>query len=1093
MKPSRGAVAALLLLATCNENSESTHASNVESSRAALGKVPPSENAVWKQVGGSSMPEGRYLQAAAFDEARKVVVMFGGVTVSPYYGVVRPNQETWEWSPATGKWTNRTSAGTPPEARSGAVMVFDSARNKMVLFGGRSGSGYNFEDTWEYDTATGVWTNISSAGTPPSARSQQAMVYEKSSGKVLLFGGGRSEVNSWDGTGISASIGETWEWDPATKAWAQVTTVGSPSVRHDSAMVWDSTRNLAVLFAGMQTDIPGASGVPKQDTWEYDPATKTWTDRTTSGSKPSQRYGHGMAYDTARAKVVMFGGWDINSGGSKNDMWDWDPATASWKQRLAGTESNIPTARIYASMMWNETQARLLLVAGSTAYNPGGKGPYPPGYFPTNGSREVWEIDPATATCTDRTLPVDVPQERTNHAMAFSPATDKTYIFGGYDFMGQPLDDLWAWDGATWAQVRTDVRPPARADAALAYDPARKSLILFGGTSMWGSTIYSDTWEFTSTGKWVPLSPSTSPDPLYGHGMVTDVGRAKIILFGGQSNYFYPFPGGGPDAGAPYKNPVRKEVWEWDGATTTWTNRTPVTSSMVPVERMYPTMAFDEGRQKLFLYDGPSYSYSFGQGLSAYWEWDPISGGWSLHDPGDNFDYGYTFYAAYDSIRRREVILTDALGSQPYPQTWELDAKNATWYVRSLPSTPQGHYYSTMAFDSKRGVMVLFGGIANGPRGSGYSNNTWEYQVTSLGNGEGCTAASASNCASGNCVDGVCCESASCTGPCKSCNVAGSEGTCVLATAGTEVAGSCSNGQACDGSGNCKASNGQACTAASACASGYCVDGVCCDGACTGQCVACNVAGRAGKCSPYAVGTDPAGECSAGTGVCSKMTCDGVGKCVYPAGGVSCGNCMTCDGYGTCSNYDPFCFPTGGAGGGFGGTGGTIPPPPRGGAGGFFTTSTGGIGGGTTARGGAGGIIIGGSAGTSARGGAGGIIIGGNAGTSARGGTGGLITGVGGTGGTVVGGTTGTLTTAPGGIGGSTSISGTGGSSLGKPDGGILLVTDASSDAITSAYLRRSGCSCEVGQAQDHGSNLTWGLFLAVGAVLTHRLRRRRR
>jgi hypothetical protein len=40
-----------------------------------------------------------------------------------------------------------------------------------------------------------------------------------------------------------------------------------------------------------------------------------------------------------------------------------------------------------------------------------------------------------------------------------------------------------------------------------------------------------------------------------------------------------------------------------------------------------------------------------------------------------------------------------------------------------------------------------------------------------------------------------------------------------------------------------------------------CVDGVCCTSACTGTCVACNVAGFAGTCTPIPGGTDPSAEC----------------------------------------------------------------------------------------------------------------------------------------------------------------------------------------------------------------------------------------
>jgi len=92
-------------------------------------------------------------------------------------------------------WTARTIAGTTPAARTGAAMAYDSIRKVFVLFGGRAGSGYDYQDTWEWDPTTGVWTNKTGAGTKPGARSQHGMVFDSKAGKVLLYGGGRSLLN----------------------------------------------------------------------------------------------------------------------------------------------------------------------------------------------------------------------------------------------------------------------------------------------------------------------------------------------------------------------------------------------------------------------------------------------------------------------------------------------------------------------------------------------------------------------------------------------------------------------------------------------------------------------------------------------------------------------------------------------------------------------------------------------------------------------------------------------------------------------------------------------------------------------------------
>jgi hypothetical protein len=59
------------------------------------------------------------------------------------------------------------------------------------------------------------------------------------------------------------------------------------------------------------------------DTWEWDGT--TWTRHMITG--PSARFGHGMAYDSARAVTVLCGGV-----AGETDTWEWDGAT--WTQRM---------------------------------------------------------------------------------------------------------------------------------------------------------------------------------------------------------------------------------------------------------------------------------------------------------------------------------------------------------------------------------------------------------------------------------------------------------------------------------------------------------------------------------------------------------------------------------------------------------------------------------------------------------------------------------------------------------------------------------------------------------------------------------------
>ena len=65
----------------------------------------------------------------AYDDARHVVLLFGG-NGSTTFG------DLWSWDGS--RWTRLSTNGPP--ARDDGVIVFDSRRQRLVLFGGRSGS-----------------------------------------------------------------------------------------------------------------------------------------------------------------------------------------------------------------------------------------------------------------------------------------------------------------------------------------------------------------------------------------------------------------------------------------------------------------------------------------------------------------------------------------------------------------------------------------------------------------------------------------------------------------------------------------------------------------------------------------------------------------------------------------------------------------------------------------------------------------------------------------------------------------------------------------------------------------------------------------
>ncbi len=89
------------------------------------------------------------------------------------------NARTLEWD--GNQW--RPLPDGPPLAAH--QMVYDSVRNKMVVFGGIKGIGVISNETWEFDGT--IWTKVADTG--PEGREGFGMVFDSNRGVTVLFGG----------------------------------------------------------------------------------------------------------------------------------------------------------------------------------------------------------------------------------------------------------------------------------------------------------------------------------------------------------------------------------------------------------------------------------------------------------------------------------------------------------------------------------------------------------------------------------------------------------------------------------------------------------------------------------------------------------------------------------------------------------------------------------------------------------------------------------------------------------------------------------------------------------------------------------------
>lgn len=265
-------------------------------------------------------------------------------------------------------------------------------------------------------------------------------------------------------------------------------------------MVHDSARHQNVLFGGSTS----LSIVPNGETWEWggDPSTN-WVNREVVG--PSARWGHAMAFDSARGVTVLFGG---STGG--DETWEWDGNV--WNRRLVAG----PSARMYPAMTYDAARGVVVLFGGATCSTCG----------PNQHNAETWEWNGETWT---RRL-VSGPSGRYGAAMSYDSIRQVSVLFGGStDSGGGTSAETWEWDGSAW-RLRAVDGPSKRYGHAMAYDPARRVTLLFGG---WRPNIGldGDTWKWNGS-SWLQRIVA-GPSPRYYHSMAFDSDRKTIMLFGG--------------------------------------------------------------------------------------------------------------------------------------------------------------------------------------------------------------------------------------------------------------------------------------------------------------------------------------------------------------------------------------------------------------------------------------------------------------------------------------------------------------------------------------------------------------------------------
>lgn len=329
-------------------------------------------------------------------KTRLTMVMVALTLVVSFFGFPGDNL-----TPKTSLAASIHMASLPP--RGGHAMVYDSANEKGILFGGTSAAIQALDDTWAYDYSINAWIALNPAGTP-SARSAHAMAYDSMNQKTVLFGG----MNA-----------ETWIYDYLSNSWNQVFPETQPPSKDSHAMVYDAVSQKVILFGGF------TEGKAGDDFWAYDYLTNTWTELNPT-LKPLARYGHTMVYDSTNQKVILFGG--NSRTGYKDDTWAYDYPTNTWTEMNSASH---PVGRKWATMSYDSVNQKIILFGGGS----GGESSCSDDTWVYDYSLNQWEIAYSSVAPPCRFLTASV----------FDSVNQKVILVQGI-WDQEFLEDTWAFD-----------------------------------------------------------------------------------------------------------------------------------------------------------------------------------------------------------------------------------------------------------------------------------------------------------------------------------------------------------------------------------------------------------------------------------------------------------------------------------------------------------------------------------------------------------------------------------------------------------------------------------------------------------------------
>jgi hypothetical protein len=304
----------------------------------------------WKNLTTpSALPLSRWGQSQVYDAVHGRMLLFGGY--SEQTGLLN---DTWELSLGSRpEWTLLQPSGTPPSPREGHTAIYDPHRNRMLVFAGTRENDIRTNEVWELSlSGVPAWKLLTPAGPAPEPRETHTAIYDALNDRMVVFAG----------VGQSSYLSDLWAMSLSGQpTWARIPAAGPPPLaRFEHSAIYDPLRQRMVVFGGIDAMFSFSS-----ELWSLSlGASPAWTLLDPPGPRPAERSYHCAIHDSARDRMIMFGGFNYSSTPvHQNEVWSLSLAKNAWS--VLHPEGAILGGGQRNAAIYDSTADRMLVLGGT--------------------------------------------------------------------------------------------------------------------------------------------------------------------------------------------------------------------------------------------------------------------------------------------------------------------------------------------------------------------------------------------------------------------------------------------------------------------------------------------------------------------------------------------------------------------------------------------------------------------------------------------------------------------------------------------------------------------------------------------------------